>query len=135
MGRCIIGDMLSASSDLIPPSKKPSRETDGQQRKVVEHVLSAEWVWKKHKAQLQWWSSTTYASRKKGWGLDKTTRFPLNLWFQKSFKMVGDHCGGYIKTGRNVTEKSLVHGTYQSERRWRGSMKEPHDKRSDKPVK
>ncbi|KAF3674022.1 Ras-related protein RABF2b [Capsicum annuum] len=81
-------------------------------RKVAEHVLSGEWIWKKHKVQLEWWNPATGCwsdDIKRDWVWIRLLGLPLRLWSQNFFKMVGDLYGGYVETEEDTTLKNHLY--------------------------
>ncbi|KAH0665318.1 hypothetical protein KY285_026524 [Solanum tuberosum] len=68
---------------------------------TAEQVVEGDWVWKNFPVKMQWWSPTIGTSA--DYGRPKSTwvrvvGLPLHLWAQKTFKAIGDFCGGWVET-------------------------------------
>ncbi|WMV18930.1 hypothetical protein MTR67_012315 [Solanum verrucosum] len=68
---------------------------------TAEQVVEGDWVWKNSPVKMQWWSPTIgtsadYDRPKSTWV--RVVGLPLHLWAQKTFKAIGDFCGGWVET-------------------------------------
>lgn len=70
-------------------------------RFMAETILQGQWLWNNQKVQLKWWSRTVgcipnSSKVTKTW--IKAVGVPLHLWSQKTFREIGEFCGGWVAT-------------------------------------
>lgn len=80
------------------------------------------WAWKREKIFLEWWWSPVAGCctdiQEKGWTRIRAMGLPLHLWSEKTFKAIGDQCGGMATNrGRNITEEPSQMGKVEDKRR------------------
>lgn len=68
---------------------------------TAEQVVEGDWVWKNFPVKMQWWSpiigtSVDCGRPKSIWV--RVVGLPMHLWAQKTFKAIGDFCGGWVET-------------------------------------
>ncbi|KAF3682900.1 hypothetical protein FXO37_02114 [Capsicum annuum] len=70
-------------------------------RAMAEQAMTGDWFWKKSPVFLQWWNPAVGTVKEK---IEINTvwigivGFPLHLWSQKVFIVIGDFCGGWVET-------------------------------------
>ncbi|KAG5576516.1 hypothetical protein H5410_056650 [Solanum commersonii] len=78
---------------------------------MADQVLQGEWIWKKEKIQLEWWSPVAGCCtdiQETEWTSIIAMGLPLHLWSEKTFKAIGDQCGGWLETKEETSLKNYL---------------------------